>query len=120
MCEAVLVWLVKEVLAAQEQLLAAHGGVFSGAWRFLRRAEECFQERGGSCSARRSSLRRRRGLLGVWSSKEVEVGSLSFASGVEVLCMYSIFLCCLLVCNSVIHCALPFIELLGLFFHFGI
>ena len=36
---------------------------------------------------RRSSLRRRRGLLGVWSSKEAEVGSLSFASGVEVLIM---------------------------------
>ena len=56
----------------------------------------------------------------MWSSKEAEVGFLSFASGVEVLCLYSIFLCYLLVCNSVIHCALPFIELLSLLFHFGI
>ena len=56
----------------------------------------------------------------MWSSKEAEVGSPSFASGVEVLCLYSIFLCCLLVCDSVMQCALPIIELLGLFFHFGI
>ena len=40
MCEAVLVWRVEEVLAAQEQLLAARGGVFSGAWRFLQCAKE--------------------------------------------------------------------------------
>ena len=39
-CEAVLVWRVEEVLAAQKQLLVVCGRVFLGAWRFLQRAKE--------------------------------------------------------------------------------